>query len=305
MMEGDPWMELNPGVSRRPWGGRRLERLYNLSPSESGESVGETWNVSVHPDSPSTWQGRPLSEWVPEQKIPYLVKLIDTADSLSVQVHPDDHFAKTFENERGKSECWLILDAGKDGGIHLGLREGISREDFVTSLNEGRDVSSLLNFVKVSRGDFFYVPAGTLHSIGKDVFLAEVQQSSGITYRVWDWGRGRELHLDKALKVAHFDRERNCDSYFQVKHDLFSTQSPINLVRHSCFCVTLYNLRRGETCSLVLGENERFPSLLILEGEGVLGNSLKKVDVRPYQSYLLREDVVIESASSLSFIFVS
>ena len=297
-------MALEPGIMLRPWGGERLSGLFDVSLPE-GKKLGETWNISIHPDAPSLWEQRPLSEQVSDEQMPYLVKLIDTADNLSIQVHPDDRFAKKFENARGKSECWLILDAGPEGGIHLGLRPEVSRESFERLLREGRDISACLNFRKVAAGDFFYVPAGTLHSIGKDVFLVEVQQNSGITYRVWDWRRrGRELHIDKAMQVANFIREGNSEAYFQVKRNLFQAQGPVVLLEHPQFHLTLYNLAKGQTCSLLPKKGRRLSSLMVLSGEGILGNSPKKLDVYPFQSYLLKEKVVMEGKSHLSFIFV-
>ena len=301
---------LAPGIALRPWGGEKLSKLFNISLGGEGR-VGETWNISIHPDAPSSCLGRPLSGWVSEDQMPYLVKLIDTADHLSVQVHPDDHFAQKFENARGKSECWLVLDSGPQGGIYLGLRPESSRESFEESLRKGEDVSGHLNFRKVSSGDFFYVPAGTLHSIGKDIFLAEVQQSSGITYRVWDWGRkdsrgrGRELHIDKALQVARFDQNSNSEEHFQIKRNLFQSEGAIRLLEHPQFHLSLYNLGKGHSCSLVSGGGGRISSLMVLEGRGVLKNLRKKVDVGPYQSYLLGKEVVVESESLLRFIVVN
>ena len=304
-----PIMALEPGIMFRPWGGEKLGKLFNVSLAGK-EPVGETWNISIHPDAPALCEGRPLSQWITEQQMPYLVKLIDTSTNLSVQVHPDDHFANKFENSQGKSECWLILAAGSEGGIHLGLRPEVSQESFEHSLKKGEDISVHLNFRKVARGDFFYVPAGTLHSIGKDVFLVEVQQNSGITYRVWDWGRrdrqghGRELHIDKALQVANFDKESNSESHYKIKKNLFQSRGIIHLLRHPQFYLTLYNLDKEEPFLLKPNTGTRISSLLIIEGNGTLRNSHKKIDVRPYRSYILKEEVIVESESSLSFIFV-
>ena len=301
---------LEPGIMLRPWGGERLGKLFSV-PLSGGERVGESWNISVHPDAPSLVSGHPLSQWISGEQMPYLVKLIDTADNLSVQVHPDDQFAKKFENARGKSECWLILEAGADSGIYLGLRPGVSKKLFEKSLRNGEDISGHLNFRKVSPGDFFYVPAGTLHAIGKGIFLAEVQQNSGITYRVWDWGRkdrqgrSRELHIEKALQVARFDRESNTEECFKVKRGLYQSEGVFPLLQHSQFHLTLHNLGRGQTCPLGLGERDFVSSLLVLEGKGILKNSRKKVDVSPFQSYLLKEGVVVESREQLKFISIS
>ena len=304
-----PIMELKPGIMPRPWGGEKLGKLFNVSLSGE-ERLGETWNISIHPDAPSLWEGRPLSESVTEQEMPYLVKLIDTADNLSVQVHPDDYFAKKFEQSQGKSECWLILESGPEGGVHLGLRPEISQKSFEQSLQKGEDVSKHLNYRKVRPGDFFYVPPGTLHSIGKDVFLVEVQQNSGITYRVWDWdrcdrqGKSRELHIDKALQVTNFDKKSNSESHFRMKQNLFRSQGVVDLLRHPQFHVALYKLGKGHAYSLKPNRNERISSLLVLGGKGTLRKSALTVDISPHKSYILKEEVIVESNTFLNFIFI-
>ena len=309
MNDNFPILELEPGIMLRPWGGKRLDKLFNVSLPEE-KRLGETWNISIHPDAPSLWKRRPLSQWITEQQMPYLVKLIDTADNLSVQVHPDDHFARKFENTQGKSECWLILESGPESGIHLGLRPEVSQKSFEQSLQKGENLSKYLNYRSVHPGDFFYVPPGTLHSIGKDVFLVEVQQNSGITYRVWDWGRrdqqgrSRELHIEKALQVTNFDKKSNSESHFRIKQNLFQTQGVIELVQHPQFHLTLYKLGKRCTYSLKPNKSERISSLLVLGGTGILRNSIQKVDISPYKSYIFKEEVVVESSTFLNFIFI-
>ena len=304
-----PVWRLEPGIMLRPWGGKKLGELFNVPLSEE-ERVGETWNISIHPDAPSLWKNHPLSQQIKPEQMPYLVKLIDTADNLSVQVHPNDYFAKKFENTQGKSECWLILESGKESGIHLGLKPGVSQKFFEQALLKGNDVSDYLNFKNITSGDFFYVPPGTFHSIGKDVFLVEVQQSSGITYRVWDWnrrdrqGHPRELHIDKAMQVANFDKKNNSQSCFKIKQNLFQFQGLTQLLQHPQFHLTLYNLNQGNTHTLKPNKNGRISSLLVLKGEGILKNSYQTIDISSYQSYILREEVTVESNTSLNFIFI-
>ncbi len=147
----------------------------------------------------------------------FLVKLIDARENLSVQVHPNDKWAHELENSRGKTECWLIMNAEPGAGIFLGLKTGAPVNEFVEAVRSGQALDSLLRFFPVKRGDFFSVPAGAIHAIGAGVTLLEVQQSSGITYRVWDWSRtDRELHIEKALKVL--DPHAVCE----VRYDLLS-----------------------------------------------------------------------------------
>lgn len=136
-----------------------------------------------------------------EADLPILVKFVFTSDRLSVQVHPDDEFAAAHEKSRGKTEMWYVLRAEPGARIALGLRQAISRERLRESALSG-EIEELLNWVDVTAGDAFFVPAGTVHAIGGGLALCEIQQYSDITYRLYDYGRPRELHLDKALQVA-------------------------------------------------------------------------------------------------------
>jgi mannose-6-phosphate isomerase len=158
------------------------------------------------------WGALDLAPWYPdpgkkigevwfEADLPLLVKFVFTSDRLSVQVHPDDAFAAALENSPGKTEMWYVLRADPGAQLALGFREPITRERLRESALSG-EIERLLNWVDVNQGDTFFVPAGTVHAIGAGLALCEVQQHSDITYRLYDYGRPRELHLEKALQVA-------------------------------------------------------------------------------------------------------
>jgi len=136
-----------------------------------------------------------------EAGIPLLVKFVFTSDLLSVQVHPDDAFARAHENSPGKTEMWYILRADPGAQLAIGFRETISRERLQQSAISG-EIVNLLNWINVEAGDAFFIPAGTVHAIGRGLAICEIQQPSDITYRLYDYGRNRELHLEKALQVA-------------------------------------------------------------------------------------------------------
>lgn len=167
----------------------------------------ESWQFSVHPDHPgsailSDGKTTPLSSIAPRSTL--LLKFIDARDNLSVQVHPDNAYAQTHENSSGKCESWLILGPGT---LYLGFKTKTDGPAFKKACAAGteEEVLSYLNAISVKKGDVFHVPPGTVHAIGKGVRLFEIQQSSGITYRVWDWNRGsRPLHLEKAFDVLNF-----------------------------------------------------------------------------------------------------
>jgi mannose-6-phosphate isomerase len=180
--------------------------------------LAESWELSVHPDGEArTSDGMPLSLALTKDDIgknakrhehfPVLTKFIDAKADLSVQVHPSDEYAKKHENSLGKTEMWYVVDADEDAGIYLGMKEDTSREEFEAAINEKR-LTDLLNFFPVKAGDCFFIPAGTIHAIGKGCLIYEIQQSSNVTYSVYDYGRvgkdgkERELHVEKAKAVA-------------------------------------------------------------------------------------------------------
>lgn len=212
------------------WGGRNLERLGKELPEGK---VAESWELSCHPDGMSvvkngTLRGRTLQGLIDEygskitgdyrtKTFPLLVKLIDAADKLSVQVHPDDNFALAHEGEFGKNEFWYVLDAKPDAYLIYDFKPSITRSDFEKAVCEDR-VGDCLQIVPVRAGDFLNIPAGLIHSIGEGILLAEIQQSSNTTYRIFDYNRTdakgtkRPLHLEKAWRsfaltksLARFD----------------------------------------------------------------------------------------------------
>jgi mannose-6-phosphate isomerase len=192
-------MKLSPFFAPKPWGGEFISRAFNL-PSIS--QIGEAFLISTLANSETKAENDNLSVHL-GQNIPYVVKIIDANQNLSIQVHPNDHWANLLEGSIGKTECWLILDSEPSAGIYYGFKEGNSFETLKSAIAKNENASDCLNFITVNKGDFIEVPAGTIHAIGAGVKVLEFQQSSGITYRIWDWGRvGRELHLEKAEKVT-------------------------------------------------------------------------------------------------------
>lgn len=139
---------------------------------------------------------------------PLLVKIIQADETLSVQVHPDDAYAEKFEGGRGKTECWYVLDAAPDAKLVYGLNGSYSKEELAAAIAKGT-LESCLNFVPVKKNDFIFIPAGTVHAIGGGLRLLEIQQSSDITYRLYDWNRGRELHVNKGLSVIQQKKIQN------------------------------------------------------------------------------------------------
>ncbi len=195
-------LKLNPILSEKIWG-------YEL------------WIASTHPNGTQ----KEFAEAV-EGDFPLLVKVIQANETLSIQVHPDDSWAVKLEGEgnRGKTECWYVLDAAPDAKIVYGIKEGYSHDQLAKAI-EHNNLEDYLEYVKVQAGDFVYIPAGTVHAICGGLRLMEVQQSCDLTYRLYDWGRGREVHIEKGLSVikhgkmppvAPFDKSFECE-YFSLE----------------------------------------------------------------------------------------
>lgn len=167
----------------------------------------EDWIASTHKDGPQSELVKAAGDF------PLLVKIIQADSTLSVQIHPDDKTAVELEGagSRGKTECWYVLDAKPDAKLVYGFKQDYSIEEIKKAIDAGK-IESLLKVVQVKKGDFAFIPAGTVHAIGGGLRLLEVQQSCNITYRFYDWGRGRELHIDKGLKSVKTSE--------QIKRDL-------------------------------------------------------------------------------------
>lgn len=201
-----------------PWGGDKLRAVFGRS--TPGPRTGESLEISAIKGLNSTDEsGRTLEALISlygsalvgryaGEKFPLLLKIIDAKERLSVQVHPDDAYAAKAENKRGKTEAWVILSAEEGAELIYGLNPNVTRESLRAAALEGRAVEGLLRRVPVKQGDALFIPAGTVHAIGGGIVLYEIQQSSDVTYRFYDWdrrdseGNKRELHLDKALDVC-------------------------------------------------------------------------------------------------------
>ena len=212
------------------WGGNKLKEKYNKN--SLFDKTAESWELSVHPDGKSiisdgVYNGKSLADYIKQNpdslgtnrksdELPILIKLIDSGDKLSVQVHPDDEMAKKLEKQNGKTEVWYVMDADEDANIIFGVKEDVSKEELKNAI-ESDTIEELLNTVTSKKGDVFFVDAGTIHGIGKGNLIVEIQQNSNVTYRFYDYnrrdkfGNQRELHIEKGLMAANTKRqtERN------------------------------------------------------------------------------------------------
>lgn len=183
-----------------------MSKILKLNPFYSEKIWGyENWNLSTHKNGHCTIENskETLLENI-GRELPILIKVIQANDTLSVQVHPDDEFARKYDNDNGKTECWYILDAKDDASLICGIKSGHDKESFSKVIEEG-DIENHLKRVSVKPGDMIYIPVGTVHAIEGGLKLVEVQQSSDVTYRMYDWGRDREMHIEKSLEVIDYE----------------------------------------------------------------------------------------------------
>ena len=269
-------MLLDPNLRTMVWGGQRLTEWKNLPLQQH---IGESWEVSTHPLLPSviangTYAGYPLADVVskmPEAilgravakqyngQFPLLVKFIDTKEDLSVQVHPDNDMAMRVHKQMGKSEMWYVVDAEPDSYIYAGFKEELSPEQYAARVADGTILDALAKH-EIHAGDVFYIPAGRVHAIGKGVLLVEVQQTSDLTYRIYDYnrpgldGQPRALHTELAAEALDFrvypeyrnryndtiDTANNCldTEHFSVR--VVSLNNPIrrNMVDYDSFVIS-------------------------------------------------------------------
>lgn len=205
------------------WGGTRLRDEYGKK--SDADKVAESWELSCHKDGKSViaegeYKGLTLDEYIEKvgksvlgtncerfEYFPILIKLIDAKDNLSVQVHPDNEYAMKVEGEYGKTEMWYIVDCNEGAELLYGFKKEITPEEFAKRIADNT-LLEVTNNVPVHKGDVFFIEAGTLHAIGKGILIAEIQQNSNTTYRIYDYGRvgadgkPRELHVEKACQVT-------------------------------------------------------------------------------------------------------
>lgn len=268
------------------WGGRNLARLGKKLPDGI---VAESWELCCHPDGMSVvsngaLDGRSLSSLVEEygydiignaykdgcRDFPLMVKFIDANDKLSVQVHPDDAYAMANEGESGKNEMWYVLDSKPGARLIYGLNPAVTKEVFEEAISND-SVDKCLNSVKVKPGDFFYIPAGLVHAIGEGILLAEIQQNSNLTYRIYDYdrvdstGKPRPLHIEKALDVIDFSGNNQMKSKKNLTYYINCSAEVSVLAAGPYFCAEKFDVS-----GMIMQETggEQFHIYVFIDGSG-------------------------------------
>jgi mannose-6-phosphate isomerase len=247
-------LKFTPILKERIWGGEILAKKFNKT-EDYKTKFGESWEISDLEDDISlvingflaendlrelieTYMGELMGESVFDKYglgFPLLIKIIDAQDDLSVQVHPDDDLAQERYEQNGKTEMWYVVETEENAGVYVGFSKHVEKQDYIDAVSN-KEVATLLQFHPVKKGDLFFIPAGTVHALGKGVTIVEIQQPSDITYRIFDWNRvdnngmPRELHIDEALEAIHFKENEK----YKIEYDeKFNTTS--NLFRSEFF----------------------------------------------------------------------
>ena len=283
------------------WSGTRLVREWGKI--GEGDRIAETWELSVRSKEMATVQngeakGMTLQAYIEtcgadcvspcystEDRFPLLIKLIDAADKLSVQVHPDDAYASRVEGDSGKTEMWYIVEAEPNAAIIYGLKDSVTGEEFARAVREKR-IGETMRSCPVKAGEAYFIPAGMVHAIGEGILIAEVQQNSDLTYRIYDYDRRqadgslRELHTEKALEVVRPFAEEEITA---LRFERGAGDSDC-LVNSRYFSVFKREVHSPLDASV---GKESFVALLCISGEGVLTHEGVPYEIRRGDSYFL------------------
>lgn len=282
------------------WGGSLLSREWGKISND--DNIAETWELSVREKEMAKItngeaEGMTLAEYISAvgadavsdtyvsgARFPMLVKLIDAADKLSVQVHPDDIYAKEVENDSGKTEMWYIVDAEEGAEIIYGLADGVDSDGFRRAFESG-SLTGAMKHISVKKGESYFIPAGMVHAIGKGILIAEIQQNSDLTYRVYDYdrvgadGKTRELHTEKALSVIrpYTESEVNAIRFSEGENDSLLANNKY----FKAYKIPVSGVVQANVSS------RSFVSLLCLDGEGYIEASGEKYAIKKGDSFYL------------------
>ena len=283
-------LKMKPVFKEMIWGGHKLRDVYGYDiPSDN---TGECWAISAHKNGDcliagGEFDGKSLS-WlfdnhrelfggIEGNQVPRLVKIIDAKNDLSVQVHPNDEYAGEHEHSLGKTECWYVLQADEGTNMVMG-HHAKSKEEFVKAIEED-DYDNLLNKFQIKKGDFFYIPSGTLHAIFSGSLIYEAQQSSDITYRVYDYhrkdkdGNERQLHVQQSIDVTNISADADQQKEFVSVPLENGTRTC--MVESEFFKVYSYKMTGKNT----VANDAPFQMVSVIDGEGTLnGDAVKKGD---------------------------
>lgn len=296
-------LKFHPILKEKLWGGSKLKQV--LGKEISSDITGESWELSgvkgdVSIVSNGELKGTSLQELIkkyPDEllgksiadrfgtEFPILIKFIDAQQDLSIQVHPNDELAKERHNSFGKTEMWYIMDADKDAELIIGFNKKVNKAQYAKSI-EQNCVLDLLNYEKVNQGDAFFINAGKIHAIGAGVLLAEIQQTSDVTYRVFDFNRKdrdgnlRELHTDLALDALDYEAKDDFKIAYQQGKDKINAMV-------SCPYFTTNFLDLTKPLELDIAQRKSFSIYLCIQGNTTVTNDFGSVDLKMGETVLI------------------
>jgi len=275
------------------WGGRDLESFRDNLPEGN---IGESWDIACHPNGTGIvengfYMGTRFDDLVKEyghslvgskvniEKFPLLVKLVNTKEKLSVQVHPGDEYAAKYEGDYGKTEAWYVIDAKPGATLIVGTKD-CTKEEFEIAIKSGK-VETYLNKIEVVKGDCFLINSGLVHAICEGIIVAEIQQNSDVTYRVYDYGRPREIHVEKALAVTNFYLQ--CEN-LKGKEVIFDGYKKSLLCKNEYFGIEKIIIEKSVEGN---SSEEKFDILTCVDGEGIIEGKGYTEKIKMGDSYLI------------------
>ncbi|GIM51692.1 mannose-6-phosphate isomerase [Capnocytophaga cynodegmi] len=295
-------IKFNPILKERLWGGTKLKTLFN-KPIET-DITGESWEVSAVKGDISVvangkFAGKSLQELIdlyPNELLgkhvyekfgadfPILIKFIDAREDLSIQVHPNDELAKKRHNSFGKTEMWYVMQADEGAELIVGFNKDVTKEEYQQHLDNGT-LTDIMNYEKVSEGDTFFINTGKVHAIGGGIIIAEIQQTSDITYRVYDFNRRdkngnlRELHTEQALDAIDYQKKDD----FKVNYS--KSENATNTMVNCPYFITNY-LNLTQNFEKEIGSEDSFHIYMCVKGGGTLSDGKTELSVKQGETIL-------------------
>ena len=287
-------IKFTPILKETIWGGKKLSEL--LHKESNSNNIGESWEISGVKNNISlvnnhVFKGKALTDLIETYKddlvghfiyqkfgntFPLLFKFIDANDDLSIQLHPNDAIASKRHNSFGKTEMWYVVDADKGAKLYVGFDKEYSKEEYLEKFNNG-EILEMVNEIEVEKGDVFFIETGTVHAIGKGVLVAEIQQTSDITYRIFDWnrtdneGNSRELHTEQALDAFDFSKTKL--EKIKYENTLNQTETLVECEYFKTNKLTVKGELKKDISSL-----KSFIVYMCVEGEGIISvNGQKEI----------------------------
>lgn len=290
---------LEPVFKNYIWGGQKLKQIFKKNTPY--DITAESWEISTNKNGVNKiingeYKDKYLNEIFEEknlrtkifgtkcaemQDFPLLIKYIDAKQNLSVQVHPDDEYARKYENDYGKNELWYIMDCPKNAKLVCGLNERVTREN-LNNIVRSEKIKENLRYIDIEKGDSIYIPSGTVHAILSDTLVCEIQQNSNLTYRIYDWdrvdkdGKRRELHISKAIDVINLDNKIE-----KVKLNNSSSQ---NLISSRYFSVDRIDVNGEKDFT---SNMETFYTINVVEGSGKVFSNNKEYVINCGDSFII------------------